>query len=109
MHGMEVQIHLFPRYSSWVKALTSFSVLISKLDHLPEEIYQLLGTVGESVWMHSQRGKSGVQPQNGFLACSMLCCWRASFVSALLQRKSQRSLLYRFPPCSSSIHQLVEG
>lgn len=65
---------LFPRCSSWVKALTFFSILISKLDHLPEEIYQPLGTVGESVRVHSQRGKSGVQPQYGFLACSTLCC-----------------------------------
>lgn len=60
--------HLFPRGSSWVKAFTSFSVLISKLGHLPEEIYQLLGTVGESGSVHSQRGQSGVQLQNDFPA-----------------------------------------
>lgn len=96
---------LFPRGSSWVKAFTSFSVLVSNLDRLPEEIYQLLGTVGESVWAHSQRGESRVQLQNSFPACSTLC-WRASFVSALLQMKSQRrslllSLLVLHPPTSS--------
>lgn len=51
-----------------MKAFTSFSVFISKLGHLPEEIYQLLGTVGESGSVHSQRGQSGVQLQNDFPA-----------------------------------------
>lgn len=36
-------------------------------------------------------------------------CWTGSFVSALLQMKSQRrSLPYCFPPSSSSIHQLLK-
>lgn len=103
MQGMRVQIHVFSHGSSWVKALTSFSVLVAKVNHLLEEIYQLLG-----VGVHSQRGKSGVQLHYSFPACSTLC-WRASFVSALLQMKSQRrSLPYCFPPCSSSIHRLME-
>lgn len=92
MQGMSANSPL----SSWVKALTSFSVLTSKLDHLPEEMYQLLGTVGESVRVHCQQGESGVQHT-------------VLESSALQQMKSQkRSLPYCFPPCSPSIHQLVE-
>lgn len=110
MQSMRVQIPTadsphFPWRSSWVKALISFSVLISKLDHLPEETYLLLGTVWKSVQVHFQWG---VQLQNGVPACSMLC-WRASFVSALLQMKSQREITALSLPSLLVLHPLAHG